>query len=280
MATVTTTAPHETAFGHIVRASQLSLGLAGAGFLFSGVGYVLDASSSSRVVFVLEVVGAVLIALGIVNHIDHLGRQLGHLAVGIGVVGALLWAGAQLPYAIDPGNKGTTDWYRFEFGLKGAGLLLFAVTLFLAVWRKEAQLERGTAPAGSEIHAPFFSLMIGAIGALLLGLAFAMFVQEGRVSRLALILDVLGPLFIATGITAHIDHMTRRIGRLAVVLAIVGLAVWALSAVPFAIDPTRIGNSDWKDGLDVVRGVSFLIGAASLAFVLVHKQSNRPPVPD
>ncbi len=279
MATVTTTAGRETGSTHLVRASELSLGCAGAGFLLAGVGYVLDSSSSSRVVFVLEVLGAALIALGIVTHIDHLGRQLGHLGVGLGIVGALLWAGAQLPYAIDPGNKGTTDWYRFEFGMKGAGLLLFSVALFIAVWRKERQLELGTTPAGSEIHASFFSLMMGAIGTLLLGLAFAMFVQEGRVSRLALILDVVGPLLIAVGITAHIDHMTRRIGRVAVVLAIIGLAVWALSAVPFAIDPARIADSDWKDGLDAVRGVSFLFGAASIAFVLVHKQSNRAEAP-
>lgn len=223
----------------------------------------------------LEILGPVLIGVAVTSHIDHLANRIGHFAVISTIVGVFLWGVAYLPFAIDNLNYGSTTWQRVFYSAWGAAFLLFAVTLFVVAWHKEDRLEHNDLAKEHIIHVSFPVLIVAAIGTLLFacGLFDLAFNPSGS-SQMTWVLEAIGPLLLAVAVTMHIDHMSKHIGRLAVIFGILGMFVWALPNVPLAFKPSLVRDSDW--GPFLTNGC-FGLGYALLgltAVLLVMRKRN------
>ena len=123
--------------------STLSLGAGALGFALWSLGwFLLIADRSSHVAWILQVVGPLLIAVGIITYIDHLTRRIGLVAVILGVLGSIACAIATLPYAINPAELASDSGMRFGYGAYGVGLLLGFCSVALALARKESVFAR------------------------------------------------------------------------------------------------------------------------------------------
>ena len=80
----------------------------------------------------------VLIAVGIISHIEHLGRHIGQGAVVFAMLGAILFAVANLPYAIDPSTTASVGWGPVCGYSSGAGVLCGAISVGLVILRKRS----------------------------------------------------------------------------------------------------------------------------------------------
>jgi hypothetical protein len=219
----------------------------------------------------LEIVGPVLIAVAVTSHIDHLANRIGHFAVISTIVGVFLWGAAYLPFAINNLNYGSTTWQRFFYSSWGTAFLLFSLTLFVVAWHKEDRLEHQDLAKEHIIHVSFPVLIIAAIGTLLFscGLFDLAFNPTGS-SQMTWVLEAVGPLLLAVAVTLHIDHMSKHIGRFAVVLGIIGMFVWALPNIPLAFKPSLVRDNDWGPFLtNGCFGIGYaLLGLTALLLVL------------
>jgi hypothetical protein len=124
-----------------VHASFVSLLSAAGGLLlvaiseFNDVGLTLP-PARTRFDFILRAVGALLITVGIVTHIDHLTRRIGRAAVAIGIAASICWFAAYVPRAYDPGYDFDASWSDVKWVAFGCAYLLAAVAGVLVLVRK------------------------------------------------------------------------------------------------------------------------------------------------
>jgi hypothetical protein len=129
-----------------VHASFVSLLSAAGGLILVAISEFNDVGPEivvrSRFDFVLRAVGALLITVGIVNHIDHLTRRIGFSAVAVGIVASLAWFFAYVPRVYNPSFDGSSGWSDVKWVAFGVAYLLAALAGALVLARK-LQLERG-----------------------------------------------------------------------------------------------------------------------------------------
>lgn len=123
-----------------VHASFFSLISASLGAILVGVGNVLTTSlpMDTREAWVFQTLGSTLVAVGIISHIEHLGRHIGRAAVAFGIFGTILMAINTLPYAIEPSNVISSNWGQVMWNVFGAGLLCAAIAVGLVILRKRS----------------------------------------------------------------------------------------------------------------------------------------------
>ncbi len=268
---------------HPIHVSYASLGLGALGLLASGIGRLLFWSSGFEVrsSWALVVLGPILMAIAITLHIEHLGKRIGRAPVVLGIIGLVIWSLTSLPFLLDPelySLENHANWLRINWAGFAVARVLFSLSFFLVLARKESLLEHGEMDAARKIHASFATLTYAAVGLLLYGLAgFSSLSGSGQYgSRFTYGLLVVGPALIAIAIINHIDHLSRVIGKPAVVCGVLGSALWAVSVLPIAIKPS-LGEfaGDWdKITLYGFNGCGLILGGISVGLVLLRKRSQ------
>ena len=264
-----------------IRVSTLSLGAGALGFALWSLGwFLLIADRSSHAAWILQVVGPLLIAVGIITYIDHLTRRIGLVAVILGVLGSITCAIATLPYAINPAELASDGGMRFGYGAYGVGLVLGFCSVALTLARKESVFARNgkVCPTGCHcqdvVHASFVTLATAAVGLLVWGIGFLQLMVEPGGSRMGWILATIGTALVAVGITAHVDHLGRRFGQLAIVTGIASAFIWSLGYLMNALKPTAGCHSTWYTALYYCYAIGHLLTAFSLVLV-IGRNRNR-----
>lgn len=133
-----------------VHASFVSLLSAAGGLILVAISEFNDVGPDpvvrSRFDFILRAVGALLITLGIVSHIDHLTRRIGLAAVAVGILASLAWFFAYVPRVYNPHYDFSASWGDVKWVAFGVAYLLAALAGALVLVRK-VQLERTGAAA-------------------------------------------------------------------------------------------------------------------------------------
>jgi len=96
--------------------------------------------------------------------------------------------------------------------------------------------------------------------------------SPGAGGALGWTLHSLGWLLVSVAIIAHIEHLSNRLGRSAVVCGILASVAQAIADAPFALDPDRMLQAAWLNYFTVMWAVAGLLAAASLALVAVRKE--------
>ena len=117
-----------------VHASFLSLIAASCGLVLYGIGLAWFSSDSGRMPNVLQIAGGVLVAIGVISHVEHLVPRIGLVAVIAAILAPLFFAANPIPDAIDPANGAShlTFWHVCI----GVGALLAALAFVLAFAKK------------------------------------------------------------------------------------------------------------------------------------------------
>ena len=115
----------------------------------------------------------------------------------------------------------------------------------------------------SKIHASFFALACACVG--MLGVGVGTLLSPGVGGALGWALHSLGWLLVAVAVVAHIEHLSNRLGRAAVVCGI-------LAAVALALNPARVLETSWLNYYIVMWAVAPLLTAVSLTLVAMRKE--------
>ena len=132
-------------------------------------------------------------------------------------------------------------------------------------------MQRDRSPR-TEIHASFSQLTLVAVGTLIYGISFLGLIAD-QDSYLMGWLSLIGPSMIAVAIISHIEHLSLRVGRPAVLLAIVGVSIWAGKNITRATTDL-MSDPDWSAFLvNGLQGISMLLGAMACLLVVAHKRA-------
>jgi len=257
-----------------IHVSHTSVLLAAIGFLALGVGESLLywAPTGTRFEYVLLTLGTLTLAAALINHLDHHRPRFGLAALVFFNLGIVAAAAVWVPYAVDPSLRGTQPWSQYSYIAWGTAWLLGSVGTFVVMARKEARLEHGDKSAETEIHATFFQLTALAVGMLIYGISFFQLATD-RSNHFDAALAVVGPALIAVAVIAHIEHLTLRIGRPAVIITVLSASLWAVKNLSREV-------TSWMENADLakffvygVQGAIFLLGAIACLLVLSHKRT-------
>ena len=271
--------PRETRAAEPIHVTRASLSLAAGGFILWGIGYLTlwGAPTGTRLEWVLCTLGPLLLAAAILNHLDHHRRRFGIVALVLLNIVVIMQALVFLPYAVNPGLRGDAAWSNVPYDIWGISWLVGALGVAAVLVRKKSRLDHGGKSAETEIHASFFQLSMLAAGMLIYGISFVGFSTD-RTSHLFGWLSVIGPAFIAVAVIAHIEHLSLRLGRPAVVLVIFGVSAWAAKNLVRATTDL-MSDPHWAVFFVYgVQGVILLLGALACLLVLFHKQAWELPV--
>ena len=122
----------------------------------------------------------------------------------------------------------------------------------------------------SKIHASFFALACACVG--MLGVGVGTLLSPGVGGALGWALHSLGWLLVAVAVVAHIEHLSNRLGRAAVVCGILAAVALALADAPFALNPDRVLETSWLNYYIVMWAVAPLLTAVSLTLVAMRKE--------
>ena len=257
-----------------IHASFFSLTCGALGMLGVAVGTFISPGSSGTFGWALHAGGWILVSVAIIAHIEHLSNRLGRVAVICGIIAAVGQGLADLPFAINSAWVSDTGWINYFNAMWAAASLLAAASIGLAAVRKEKQMEAHLASGrpgmyasedySTTVHASFLSLVTGAVGALLAGIASLMLIGGGGpATRLSWILYAIGSVLLAAAIIAHIEHLSLSLGRPAVILGSLAVILNAVSALPGVFDP--VGSNTFGTTL-----VWFLFaGSATIAAIAI-----------
>ena len=251
-----------------IHASSTVLILAALGLAIWGFGRLMSASAHP---VHLPPVGAVLIVIAIVLHVDHLTFRLGRVTVVLIILGAVLLGIGSLLYVLNDG--GTTYLY-----FNGVGYVLGGVGVAMVAVHKEREMQRTLDecakgnPYRSQVtvHASFLSLITAASGLTLYGLGLMATVNAHN--RNPYILMCGGAILVAIGIISHVEHLVPRIGLVAVIAAIAGAIFFAIAWIPGALNPANIASS--VISTPVCLGIGALLGALAFLLAFLKKRST------
>ncbi|CAB4957304.1 unannotated protein [freshwater metagenome] len=270
-----TTAERPSRSGSVtIDASYLSLTCGAIGALVYGLGClaVWITPEGTRLAWGLQVVGPLLVAVGLSTQLEHMARRIGSWAVRLGIIGLFVWAVSGVPFLISPESYASPGWNQVLYLAWSAAYLLFALALFLVLGRKESRLEQGGATGDAGIHASFSSLTLGAVGWMLFGLGFLAYAEDLVGTRFAWGMQAAGPILLALALATHLDHLARRLGVAAVTVAIVGAGVWSLTTVAFVFDPPLAQSATWGPlCFWGVYGAGIVLGGVSGVLVIARK---------
>lgn len=256
---------------HVTRVS-VSFGVIGFLALAVGESLLCWAPTGGRFEYVLLTVGTLCLAVAILYHLDQHRQRFGLtalIAFNLAIVAAsAVW----LPYVVDPSVRGTEGAILYAYITWGIAWTLGAIGTFFVLVRKESRLEQRGRMAATEIHASFFQLLTLGLGMLIYGISFIEQSSSPN-NQVDGVLSVVGPVLIAISVIAHVEHLTLRIGRPAVVITVLGISIWSIKNLSRAV-------TDWMSDPDLARffvygvqGIVFAMGAIACILVLAHKKA-------
>jgi len=135
-----------------VHASFVSLVSAAGGLILVAISEFDDIAGGlhperNRFDFILRAVGALLITVGIVYHVDHLTRRIGLPAVSVGILASLAWFFAYVPRVYNPHYDFSSSWGDVKWVSFGVAYLLAALAGVFVLVRK-LQMERRPGASG------------------------------------------------------------------------------------------------------------------------------------
>ncbi len=256
-----------------IAASYLSLIYTAGGALLYGLGClaVWANPEGGRLAWAMQVIGPLLVAVGVTISLEHLLKQLGAWVVNLSIAGLAIWALSGLPFLIQPALYALFTYTQVLYLAWALAYLLFAVALFCTLARKESRLAKGE----DSIHASFLSLTFGAVGWMLFGLGFLALAENLVGTRFVWGLQAIGPILIALALATHIDHLTATLGRGAVSLAIIGAFVWSLTTVAFVFDPELAASPTWGPlCFWGIYGSGIILGGLAVVAVIARKRAQ------
>ena len=264
--------------------SYAVLGVGAVGFLIWALGwFALIPDHESRLGWIFEVVGPLLIALAMIMFVESLVRRIGKSAVAFGVLGSIALGISTLPFGINPSNLESSQYVSYGYAVYGVGLILGSVAMLLVLARKEADLEhfvhdghpecRPGCMCQDNIHSSFASITIGALGLLVWGVGFLGLSVDESGSRFHWLLAVVGSLLVSIALTMHFDHLGNRFGRVAIITGIISAYIWSFGYLLQAANPGALPTSSWYTYLFLAYGIGHLLSAVSMVLVARRKRA-------
>jgi hypothetical protein len=87
---------------------------------------------------VLSVVGPVLIAIAVINHVEHLTLRIGRPAVTLTIIGVSIWSVSNLPSAVTSWMNDPALRNIFTYGVQSFFYALGAAACILVLFHKKA----------------------------------------------------------------------------------------------------------------------------------------------
>lgn len=263
-----------------IHVTRTSVFLGAIGFLALAVGESLYcwAPTGGRLEWILLTVGTLCLAAALLYHLDQHRVRFGLPALVFFNLGIVAASAVWIPYAFNPAVRGTEGATRFVYIAWGVAWTMGAIGTFFVLQRKEARLERGDRKAANQIHASFFQLLTLGVGMLIYGISF---IEQSSApnNQVDGVLSVVGPVLIAISVIAHVEHLTLRIGRPAVILTVIGVSIWSVKNLSRAVTDWMSDPTLAKFFVFGVQGIVFAIGAVACLLVLSHKKAwlaSRP----
>lgn len=257
-----------------IHVTRTSVWFGAMGFLALAVGQSLLcwASTGGRIDYILLTIGTLCLAVAILYHLDQHRLRFGLPALIFFNLAILAASAVWVPFAINPAVRGTEGGTLHGYIAWGIAWTLGAIGTFLVLLRKESRLERGDRKAATEIHASFFQLLILGVGMLIYGICF---IEQSSTpnDRVDGVLSVVGPVLIAISVINHVEHLTLRIGRPAVIITIVGISIWSVKNLSRAVTDWMSDPALAKFFIYGVQGIVFALGAIACLLVLSHKKA-------
>ena len=245
------------------------------GLFLSGVGLLLSWRQPGTDLPVdFEAAGSLILAIAISTHVSHLRKRIGVFGVSLSVLALYLWAASWTPFVFDSQRYLVLGWQQYFYFCWGFALALFSSSGFIALKIKESNEQRTEVGTFQEIHISFTSLLLIAAGLVIFSIGFFEMSAHLALDRESWILQSVGPLVIALGVTLHLEHAAKHLGYAGALLGILAISIWALSALPFAINPNLILNPTW--GLALSNGLfalPYFLAAITLGSIALKKRS-------
>lgn len=264
-----------------IHVTRTSVWFAAAGFLALAIGesMLCWAPTGGRFEYILLTVGTLCLAVAILYHLDQHRQRFGLAALVAFNLAIVAASAVWLPFAIDVNNRGTEGATLYSYITWGISWTLGAIGTFLVLLRKENRLEQRGRMAATEIHASFFQLLCLGVGMLIYGISFIEQSSSPN-NQVDGVLGVVGPVLIAIAVIAHVEHLTLRIGKPAVIITVIGISIWSVKNLSRAV-------TDWMTDPDLARffvygvqGIIFAMGAVACLLVLTHKKAWLAARPD
>jgi len=267
-----------------IHVSRGALGLAAIGLLVAGIACLVlwRNPGGTRLAWILLTVGLLAVAAAVLGHLEHHRARFGAAASSVIALGIILYSLAWAQFAIRPSWYSSPGRWQVAWGCTGLSLILMTLGVFLVIARKESRLLAADKTAETEIHASFFQLTMLSVGLLLsglgpIGLAFTLGgtgTSGLRASQFLGWLIVAGAAFVAVALIAHVEHLTVRLGRPAVIVTIAAPVVYCLSNLP-SVSAQLASSATWGPFLWWgAWGISMLLGAVACVLVVFHKQAR------
>ena len=257
-----------------IHVTQTSIWLGAIGFLALAIGESLLcwAPTSGRLEFILLTLGTLCLAAAVLTHLDTHRLRFGLPALVFFNLGILAASAVWAPYIFDPTLFGTGTLTLFTYTCWGSAWTLGAIGTFFVLHRKETRLERGNRKAATTIHASFFQLLSLGVGMLIYGISF---VEQSTLpnNNVSGVLGVIGPVLIAISVISHVEHLTLRIGRPAVILTILGISIWSVKNLSRASTDWMSDPALFKFFVFGIQGIVFAMGAVACILVLSRKKA-------
>jgi hypothetical protein len=272
-----------------VHASHMSLWFAWGGFMMLGVGNVLAAPDTAthpgRLSWALQFLGPVFIAVAVTLHVDHLGFRIGRPAVVLFISGSFLLGLSTAHLVISPESWTNRGWSNLAQFLWAIGLLCLSGGLAAIAIHKERQIEHhitqirdfgDTDRSDVSVHASFLSLIIGSMGFLLYAVGYIQLLEVPGGTRWCWMLQLSGCSLLAFASISHLERLKSHHGRPATVFGILGSIVFAISSIPFAVDPENFASSVfWGQAFWNVWGIGAISASVSILFVIARKRASE-----
>lgn len=257
-----------------IHVTQTSVWLGAIGFLALAIGESLLcwAPTGGRLEFILLTLGTLCLAAAVLTHLDTHRLRFGLPALVFFNLGILAASAVWVPYIFDPTLFGTGTLTLFTYTCWGSAWTLGAIGTFFVLHRKETRLERGDRKAATTIHASFFQLLSLGVGMLIYGISF---IEQSTLpnNNVSGVLGVIGPVLIAISVISHIEHLTLRIGRPAVILTILGISIWSVKNLSRASTDWMSDPALFKFFIFGIQGIVFAMGAVACILVLSRKKA-------
>ncbi|MEI7624390.1 MAG: hypothetical protein WCJ88_12610 [Actinomycetes bacterium] len=241
---------------------------------------VLIPNHSSRLGWILQTAGPLIIAAAIIMFTESLVKRVGPIVVFFAAVGAICAGLSTLFFAIDPTNLALEGHVRFGYGGYAVGALFGAIALALVLVRKEHELSAAGprayppcpigCPCATIIHSSFVSIATGAAGLLIWGIGFTLHIVQPQGTSLGWVLSAIGVLLVGASFALHTDHLSQRFGRAATFLGIVSLLAWVVGYFLEAINPNASPLSSWYSELFASYAVGHLLSALAIVMIIRH----------
>jgi hypothetical protein len=129
-----------------IHISFTALLYAASGWLIFAMGYFAMAENpqGTRLGWILQTIGPVLIAIAISLHLEHAAKHLGYAGVMFGIISGFIWALSALPFAIKPELLVNPTWgLALSNGLFALPYFLAAITLGSIALKKRSLEAQG-----------------------------------------------------------------------------------------------------------------------------------------